>query len=836
MQKQTAQQFLDNDHISVIPIVAEGTCAKQPALSQWRPYQKRRATQAERAQWHASGMQAYGVVMGAVSGGLFCVDFDDPNAYQNFRQTLKDFATTYTVRTRKGYHVYFRASFPIKTRRFTGGDLIGAGGYVVGAGSVITQTVNGKEVTTEYKVYRNVAIGEITLKQWQKLQKHLGINADQTTTKSESLTESKQTTSTKLSAQYAKGVKRSGRNNTLYKVAVAARQSNIEIATTIDILADQHARTPTTSAHPTETYEQRRREAIATIHSAYRSRGNTALKPIVTSEQTDTKQLPNNLREALLRATAKQSENGEYIGASATIARVIEILHREGYLGTIANQKTIKSVTRRYKVSDDSLRKVLDGRYNNIQIMKPISHSDDNTPPVGEAEENQMFYQIPSLDDLLTRFQVTPQSADPLSDDDLRSNKAYLQAMHREFVRRDPHNTSTAYCADRLSISTRTLYSYDNALGIHKTAVVHYEALGWHNVDHIAFPATDSHGITPGIWLQRADGKRFPAIKGVALSQLKAGAQLIICTQKPSLRHLPAADMPAHDVWWIAPDGTRWGGGAYDFPPQADTAYTPPTAIDPDPSPPLEPRIVPARTPINAEYYADWLAREQQKHRDIIIRVATARADDVFQARIAHADMTINPQLTLIDGIGDRRAHKLRNLDIRTMIDMIAVGADKLAAIFSYTPYVTPRVTHRWIRQAELLLGLRAKTPAEIAQERARERAQALQQYKNAYRRLQRVVADLLATDACDNPDLRRFADRLAIWTEDPHLFTPIRFARVQAHIIAELTAYQAHIAFFTTADPDWLARWNFGTATHWRKRQRQLQALVDVWRDLQLS
>lgn len=60
--------------ISVVPICTDGT--KQPALTGWREYQKRRASARELEHWFAGAEPGVALITGAVSGNLEALDFD----------------------------------------------------------------------------------------------------------------------------------------------------------------------------------------------------------------------------------------------------------------------------------------------------------------------------------------------------------------------------------------------------------------------------------------------------------------------------------------------------------------------------------------------------------------------------------------------------------------------------------------------------------------------------------------------------------------------------------------------------------------------------------------
>lgn len=104
--------------------------SKVPDLRRWQQYQNRLPTEEELRGWFdAAGERNLAVVCGEVSGGLFVLDFDDPQAFTyTFGEAEELASETLLVRTGGGgYHVYLRAKggrTPKKTslRRQAGKD------------------------------------------------------------------------------------------------------------------------------------------------------------------------------------------------------------------------------------------------------------------------------------------------------------------------------------------------------------------------------------------------------------------------------------------------------------------------------------------------------------------------------------------------------------------------------------------------------------------------------------------------------------------------------------------------------------------------------------------
>lgn len=119
---------------SIIPI-GKG---KKP-LCKWARYQSERADEATIREWLAKPrVRGLAVVLGAVSGGLACRDFDEAESYERWARAHPDEAKALpTARTARGFHVYFRCPGEVPaTRKLSDGELRGEGAYVIAPPSV----------------------------------------------------------------------------------------------------------------------------------------------------------------------------------------------------------------------------------------------------------------------------------------------------------------------------------------------------------------------------------------------------------------------------------------------------------------------------------------------------------------------------------------------------------------------------------------------------------------------------------------------------------------------------------------------------------------------------
>ncbi len=124
---------------SVIPLKA-GT--KEPALPSWKEYQTRQPTLEEVTNWWQSNPEAnVGLVCGKESDAIV-LDVDDPEKFEDALKNLGwEIPVTAMVKTKRGYHIYFRYPKGYIVRRYYcegfGAELRGDGCYVVAPPSVV---------------------------------------------------------------------------------------------------------------------------------------------------------------------------------------------------------------------------------------------------------------------------------------------------------------------------------------------------------------------------------------------------------------------------------------------------------------------------------------------------------------------------------------------------------------------------------------------------------------------------------------------------------------------------------------------------------------------------
>ncbi len=111
---------------SIIPIRAE---TKKPAIRSWKKYQLERADEKLLRKLFGDGNRNIAVIVGEVSNGLTCRDFDAMTEYEKWAASYPDLAKILpTVQTGKGMHVYFEGHAK-GIKHVSNGELRGSGGY-----------------------------------------------------------------------------------------------------------------------------------------------------------------------------------------------------------------------------------------------------------------------------------------------------------------------------------------------------------------------------------------------------------------------------------------------------------------------------------------------------------------------------------------------------------------------------------------------------------------------------------------------------------------------------------------------------------------------------------
>jgi hypothetical protein len=522
---------------SVIPIYADADPdrAKIAAVA-WTEFQQRIPTLAELLDWFAK-QQFLGlaIVTGSISS-LIVLDFDSESLFSDFSQQLPHLLQTYTIKTRRGCHLYFRLlpHLSISSRKGQGIDLQSEGRYVVAPPTHINghvyQVIRGDEPhpLTEEDISRIQGFfeGVPTMTPDASQTPHLPASTpdfepvpkDSRVTFSRFLTAGDPLTLYQyLAGQY-------GRNEALFEVSLQARDDGWTQEKTAVRFVDVHAKQPPCRSHHPETYEQRRREAISTIQSAY----SRPAHPRHRKEGFNNTQLPNSVREKLLEM--KQTYT----------IRVIESLRLAGIQPAQVFTTAQALELLRGQVGRDSIYHALAAKTpENLAVFTTISPSQHPQKPanadidtlhrsptkcrVGNAQKSgkskshrsARVFVMPGNLDLCHKLGVKLSLSDPLASEDLHSAKKTRQALHREFIKRRPGIYPRRWLARRLGVGIRTLQMYNHEIPIHSLPMYLDTPISWRSLAQI--PDFEVEGT----FLQDETSKKYPPRRDIALRLLR---------------------------------------------------------------------------------------------------------------------------------------------------------------------------------------------------------------------------------------------------------------------------------------------------------------------------
>lgn len=116
--QREAMRWLD---AGIVPIPLRYR-SKQPVVK-WRQWYGQLPPTELVNRWFA-GLRNMAII---ISGELIVLDFDIAMFYHKWRIAHPDIAITYTVKSRRGYHVYFYAKSPTETANMEGGEILASG-------------------------------------------------------------------------------------------------------------------------------------------------------------------------------------------------------------------------------------------------------------------------------------------------------------------------------------------------------------------------------------------------------------------------------------------------------------------------------------------------------------------------------------------------------------------------------------------------------------------------------------------------------------------------------------------------------------------------------------
>lgn len=542
---------------SVVPVWgdAQPDRAKAPTI-EWREYQQRRPTPAELRAWFLDGNAGgLAVVCGRISG-LVVLEFDNPDLRATFAEQNPDLMETRIVKSagRGLPHFYYEPPADADCRyRGAAGlvELRGDGHYVL----TYPTMINGRA----YEVITHRPVMALTPDQWQRLTTFANGGRPDPDPGPETEPDPDpapvDTDFIALNAIYERHLTRTGsRNEALYRTACAARDSGWPEHETASALLLPHVHMSPPAGHASETPEQRAREAMATIASAY----SRPRRPLTASAAQG---LPTAARERLL-------QNGQ----TAT-ARTLDALYMAGWQpGRPFTERDAVTACAPFGVNRATIRKALSPAPASVPVSTPgegekrkdsfsSSSSDGEIVLYGfdivtAPEEHTMYVQgvktvqkskgpahrparsflLPAPGDVCAFFGVDDVRADPIESADLKTPAAYRKAINRALIRRRPGQYSKGWLAQRVGVSRSTLHRYiDSDPHIVVSGRTDGQLITRATIGQV--PDEPDAGDW-GRWLEdgtlKPDGtpRRYPPRRVIALNLLDMGRSVTLVTQE----------------------------------------------------------------------------------------------------------------------------------------------------------------------------------------------------------------------------------------------------------------------------------------------------------------
>ncbi len=506
--------------------------SKLPTIK-WARFQHRHPSDEELQSWFSNQPNVgIGIVCGRVSR-LMVLDFDSETGASEFRHLCSDLVDTFTVRsgTRKLPHFYYRLAEGklIPTSAYPGVDLRGEGSYVVAPPTRVGEAI--------WHVENDVPIHEVSEFDLRRIMRFLAgrkvVEVEQSAVENvpkAGVSEFRHPLSdTDLLAYYRQHCA-NGRNQALFRTAVLARDMGITEAIFSLKLASVHATEPGAEHEP---YDTRYAEAIRTIASAYSrpARQKVSMAKglgITVREWFMEHGLVNVARvlDGLYAVGMKANEQFTELQACQKLAVL-----RIGRRSIMTALKSIIGDWRLFEMAVSPLNPPVPANaaigsedlYNSCEMSRGAKRVKN-----GRGRPARV-YQLPSPCMLAAKIGVQGKADDVLSNQDFGSPKAYRQALHTELLSRRPGYYGRKWLSDRLGVSRWTARRYEQAADIHVQPAYVTRTLSWGIASTLPQKAVDS---PKGVFIEASDGKRYPAIRGLALRLMKLGRMPILKHQQ----------------------------------------------------------------------------------------------------------------------------------------------------------------------------------------------------------------------------------------------------------------------------------------------------------------
>jgi hypothetical protein len=507
---------------SVIPVQGNNAPGepKKPAVS-WRMYQTRPPSAMELERFFDKQVTALGIVCGRVSK-LMVIDFDDLLRYQRFCRHLPQYSETYTVRTKRGFHLYFRTTERVPSHQFDGGDIKAEKSYIIAPPSQIG--------TFRYRCQNDLPELRLEKDDVDQLLNYFHVDA---ATHAESGRRIRERAELDLGRLYQRLSARLGRNNALYRAASVARDWQVSKEKTQRELLELHVAMVGRPGHKYESASTRLAEGLRTIESAYQS----------TTVRGNGRGIPNGVRERLMQAQR-----------STVVARLLDIFAIAGWQADAfftaqdairlcasygLNRKSVlRALTGEQSIFDG--RHIISRRYVEYLDIKGLNSGKRGRPV-------ELAFRVPAMARLLAVLNIARSPSDRLHAEDLRSAKSYRMAVHREYIRRLAPRSSLQGLAKRIGVNERTIRRYNVSLDVQVTGCIGRLKLTRDLLGTLPKRAWGaSRNATRGYWLESAGRGRLPAWRHIGAKLLKAGERdVYVCAWRASRFGLGAGAKPS---------------------------------------------------------------------------------------------------------------------------------------------------------------------------------------------------------------------------------------------------------------------------------------------------
>jgi hypothetical protein len=527
---QAAQGYLSLG-FNVIPVHVDPGRAKVAAVA-WKPYQQRLAKDAELRTWFLEQRHpGIAIVTGTISN-LMVLDFDDPHIFERFCYAYPELRQTYTVRTRRGQHLYYHIpkNCPLHSRKGQGIDLQADGSYVVAPPTIIDghsyyvrlavppRTLSLNELAIIGSFFDRVSPG--TPASIEKSEPSNFLSEIQGVEK-DCFQSSRQLLTVKdLQYLYGHLVQKGSRNEALFRVSLKARDEGWCQEQVVAALGELHVQQPATGEHPNEASRQRQVEAMQTIKSAFSRPRRSFTRTIRLNAQ-----VPNAAREKLFQmhetSTVRVLEGlrmaGIQPGQVFTTKQALQLL--QGRVGRDSVYHALKAsavegepIFERQNPPLDTPKRTANADYDMSKGQPKnaflVGQKNQEKPNGGRPTR---IFTMPSNIDLCRKLKVKLTWSDLLTEDDLTSAKQTRMAAHRELIKRRSGMYSRRWLAHRLGISTNTLDSYNQEIPIHVRHCYYEKPIIWHKLHELPL-ALD----IAGTFLEDETGKRYPVKREIA--------------------------------------------------------------------------------------------------------------------------------------------------------------------------------------------------------------------------------------------------------------------------------------------------------------------------------